>query len=104
MAGKAVLGKDDLFPFGKYKNTRVSDILVENVGYAMWIRAEKWKSEAHNFFDKEVNGILDNAIKSNPSKFKQYRSSSDLNLDKNIEGLTTPPDRESVYNGEWGSF
>lgn len=41
---------DSIFPFGKYKGQAVSAIIVDDPGYLLWLRQEKWKT------DVQVNG------------------------------------------------
>lgn len=97
------LSRKDVMPFGKHKGTLIDDIIkAKEAPYLLWLRKEKRKQHEEIFAD-DVNQILDVEVKKKENR--QYACDPVGNKPAEpIKGLTTEPDRDESYSGQWGQF
>ena len=63
----------DTMHFGKHKGMNVGKLLLEDPGYACWLREEKRKQDPRDTaFDNDANDMIDVAIESNRALKKKY--------------------------------
>ena len=48
---------ESIFPFGKYKGQAVADVIVNDPGYLLWLRNEKWKAERQKNPDAPLGDV-----------------------------------------------
>lgn len=102
----SLTAKDEM-PFGKYKGTKVSDLLLssDGVGYLLWLRKQRFQQGDVTFFAESVTKQLDELIAINSKRFGKFKV--DMSRVNGIEGLTTTPGAIShaeAYDKGWGEF
>lgn len=108
MAIDKIFGRKDKLTFGKNKGKTIAELLKGEVEYLLWLRKERRK-QMMEIFDDDVNGYLDDVLKSNSRLQKEFSSTPIAKKQKPtpITGLTTQPDRSEFYDDQetgWGAF
>lgn len=82
-----IIGLNDAMPFGKYKEGKVADLLLNDPGYLCWLREQRRKAAQDRVFSHEVSILLDEAIR------------NDKDLQKRYTPLGEPADVEAILKG-----
>lgn len=104
---------EDIMVFGKHKGKTVKDVYKSEAAYLVWLRQERLaKNGQANFFNREVNTLLDMTIresKSLRSKYVTWESQGLLKEQATVQpeaivpAAEGAPDPAVAYSG-WGAF
>lgn len=102
------LGPNETMPFGKYRGTKIEELLKSDPAYLVWLREQRKTSNGDSkFFTGEVSRQLDFVIAESKSLQKKYKT-WDIPLaapaPKAPEALTPVRSHAANYAESWGSF
>jgi hypothetical protein len=95
------------FPFGKFKGRPLHEILVEDPGYLLWLREQRWGADKPTDagFDPAVHELLDGFVEDLPAyKRAKWRLRYGPG-ERHVEIAETPVLAEpTVEQEEWGAW
>jgi|GEM_PF-3440456 len=103
------IGLEDVITFGRHKGKTIETVYKEDSGYLVWLREERrTKNVQTNFFNAEVNTLLDMTIQESKSLRAKYKTWQSLGLmtqaGEGVSHVPPPPAEPTIAYEAWGVF